>query len=319
VYVVLTARAPGSGSGALPVHATVAASRAAAAAHGKLAGMVGPIRSILFVPGARPDRFAKAMAAGADAVVFDLEDSVDASQKDAAREAIAQYLATPATAPAARIVRFNAVNSAHGERDLEYFADTSGFDAVVIPKVEDAAMVERAATAVGRTTPVPIIPLIETPLGVLRSAQIMAAKATVPALLFGAEDLTARLGATRTVEGDELAFARGQLAMAAASVGADAIDAIFANIKDLASLRQDAERARGFGFRGKMAIHPAQVSVINEVFSPTAADLDRARRIVEVWDRAQAVGNAIALLGDEMIELPIVERARRVLARGAHR
>jgi citrate lyase subunit beta/citryl-CoA lyase len=259
------------------------------------------------------------MAAGADAVVFDLEDSVEVSQKDAARDAIAQYLATPAAVPVVRIVRFNAVNSAHGERDMEFFAGKTGFDAVVIPKVEEAAAIERAAAAVGGTAPVPIVPLLETPLGVLRSAQIMAAKATVPALLFGAEDLTARLGAPRTVVGDEVLFARGYLAMAAASVGADAIDAIFANIKDLSSLREDAERARSLGFRGKMAIHPAQVPVINEVFSPTLAELDHARRIVEVWDRAQAVGNAIALLGDEMIELPVVDRARRVLARGGHR
>ena len=278
--------------------------------------MLGPIRSILFVPGARPDRFPKAMAAGADAVVFDLEDGVDAAAKAAARQAIAEFLATPAT-EGARIVRFNAVASAEGEKDIAFFTGKTGFDAILIPKVEDAAAIERVAQAVGAATPV--LPLIETPLGVLRAAAIMAAKAAVPALLFGAEDLTARLGTHRTVDGDELLLARGQLAMAAASANADAIDAIYANVKDLASLRRDAERARGFGFRGKMAIHPAQVPVINEVFSPSPAEIERARRIVEAFDRAQAAGDALTRLGDEMIELPIVDRARRLLARAAHR
>lgn len=259
------------------------------------------------------------MAAGADAVVFDLEDSVEAAQKQPAREAIAEFLAAPAI-EGSRIVRFNAVNTADGERDITFFTGKSGFDAVLIPKVEDAAAIERVAKALGDVpAPMPVLPLIETPLGVLRAAEIAAAKATVPALLFGAEDLTARLGAPRTVDGDELLFARGQIAMAAAAANAEAIDAIYANIKDLASLRRDAERARGFGFRGKMAIHPAQVPIINEVFSPSAVELDRARRIVEAFEQAQAAGDVITRLGDEMIELPIVERARRVLARAAHR
>jgi citrate lyase subunit beta/citryl-CoA lyase len=277
--------------------------------------MLGPIRSILFVPGARPDRFAKAEAAGADAVVFDLEDSVDAAGKQAAREAIAAYLSS-ASNGTARIVRFNAATSAEGERDIAFFHGKTGFDAIVLPKIEGADVVEQVARAFShRDTPTPIIPLIETPLGILRALDIVTAQAQVPAILFGAEDLTARLGTPRTVDGDELLFARGQLAMAAALVDAEAIDAVYTNVKDLAALRRDAERARGLGFRGKMAIHPAQIPVIHEVFTPSPADVERARRVVAAWDAAQAAGEAITRLGDEMIELPIVERARRVLAR----
>ncbi len=254
------------------------------------------------------------MAAGADAVVFDLEDGVDAAAKAAARQAIAEFLATPAT-DGARIVRFNAVDSAEGEKDIAFFTGKPGFDGIVIPKVEHPAAIERVAQALGVATPV--LPLIETPVGVLRAPAIVAAKATVPALLVGAEDLTARLGTPRMVDGDELLFARGQLAMAAAAVNADAIDAIYANVKDLAMLRRDAERAKGVGFRGKMAIHPAQVPVINEVFSPSPAEIERARRIVDAFERAQAAGDALTRLGDEMIELPIVDRARRLLARAS--
>ena len=253
------------------------------------------------------------MAAGADAVVFDLEDSVEAAQKQPAREAIAEFLATPAV-EGSRIVRFNAVNTADGERDIAFFTGKRGFDGVLIPKVEDAAAIERVATALGDVpAPTPVLPLIETPLGVLRAAEIAAAKATVPALLFGAEDLTARLGAPRTVDGDELLFARGQLAMAAAAVNADAIDAVYANVKDLASLRRDAERARGFGFRGKMAIPPAQVPIINEVFTPAPEEIAKAEAIVQAF--ADNPGSGVVGIGGVMYDRPHLTRAERLLTR----
>lgn len=257
------------------------------------------------------------MAAGADAVVFDLEDGVDAAQKERARGLIAGFLGTPAT-QALRLIRFNAAHTAEGERDVEFFAGIEGFDGVVVPKVESAAAVERVAQAFRQRAPshpMPVLPLLETPLGVLRAPAIAAADASIPALLFGAEDLTARLGAARTIDGEELLFSRGQIVMAAAAVHADAIDAIFANVSDLASLRRDCERARGLGFRGKMAIHPAQVPVINEAFSPAAADLEAARRVIDAYEAARSAGEAVTRLGDDMIELPIVERARRLLTR----
>lgn len=281
--------------------------------------MLGPVRSILFVPGARPDRFAKATASGADAVVFDLEDSVDPGQKQEAREAIAAFLETPGPG-AQRIVRFNAVETPDGARDVEFFSGRSGFEAVIVPKVETAAALEMVSRALaGRPEPAEVIPLLETPLGILRAPDIVQADASIPAVLFGAEDLTARLGASRTIDGEELLFARGQIVMAAAIVRADALDAIYANVKDLDALRRDCERGRGLGFRGKMAIHPAQIPVIHDVFSPSAADLDRAQRIVEAFEAAQAEGQAITRLDDEMVELPIVEKARRLLARAQTR
>jgi citrate lyase subunit beta/citryl-CoA lyase len=252
-------------------------------------------------------------------VVFDVEDSVDPSQKQQAREAIATFLETPGHG-AQRIVRFNAVETPEGARDIEFFGGRSGFEAVIVPKVEHAASLDAVARAFrGRPQPVGVLPLLETPLGVLRAAEIVQADASIPAILFGAEDLTARLGAARTVEGEELLFARGQIVMAAAIVRADALDAIYANVKDLEALRRDCERGRGIGFRGKMAIHPAQIPVIHDVFSPSAADVARARRIVDAFEAARAAGRAITLLDDEMVELPIVEKARRLLARAEPR
>jgi citrate lyase subunit beta/citryl-CoA lyase len=271
-----------------------------------------PFRSVLFVPGTRPDRFEKAMSSGADAVIFDLEDSVEPSQKARAREAVGGYLAAAAAPDGVlRFVRLNAAHSATWVVDLEYFAANRGFDAVVLPKTESPAIVEELA----RTLGVPVIPLLETAKGILRAGEIASASATVPALLFGAEDLTAELGIPRTIDGDELVLARSTVVLAAASIGADAIDAIFVDVKDADGLRRDCARARAVGFHGKMAIHPAQLPIIHEMFTPSPAELADARRMVDAYEQAQASGEGVIRLDDKMVDVPIVERARRLLGR----
>jgi citrate lyase subunit beta / citryl-CoA lyase len=279
--------------------------------------MIGPLRSMLYVPGTRQDRFGKAMAAGADAVVFDLEDSVEPGQKEKARSLIAEFLETPPTAPL-RLVRFNAVHTADGEADLEFFSRRSGFDGVLLPKVETVGLVELVARVFGRQAPAATVPplllLLETPAAILRAGDIATADAPVAALLFGAEDLTASLGVDRTTDGEELLFSRGQIALAAAATGADAIDAVFTDLNDADGLRRDCLRARRLGFRGKMAIHPKQIDIINEAFTPAAAEVERARRIVAAYESALAAGHAVTTLDGRMVELPVVERARRVLA-----
>jgi citrate lyase subunit beta / citryl-CoA lyase len=285
--------------------------------HSKLTGMIGPLRSMLYVPGTRQDRFAKAMAAGADAVVFDLEDSVEAGQKEKARSTIGEFLATSSSGPL-RLVRFNGVHTTDGEADLEFFSGRTGFDGVLLPKVETVGVVELVARVFGRhsrggTVP-PLLLLLETPAAILRAGDIATADAPVAALLFGAEDFTASLGVERTTDGEELVFARGQIALAAAAAGAEAIDAVFTNLNDEDGLRRDCLRARRVGFRGKMAIHPKQLNVINDVFTPAAADVERARQVVAAYESALAAGQAVTTLEGRMVELPVVERARRVLA-----
>src|SRR5688572_13186195 len=284
--------------------------------------MIGPIRSMLFVPGIRQDRFDKAMSAGADAVVFDLEDSVEAGQKAKARELVAEFLATPSE-KTTRLVRFNAVQTPEGEADLEFFSRVPGFDGLLLPKIESAGAAELVAQTFGWDTDAAAVPslllLLETPGAILRAAEIAAADAPVKALVLGAEDLTASLAVERTVDGEELVFARGQIAMAAAAVRAEAIDAVFTNLKDAESLRRDCTRARALGFRGKMAIHPNQIEVINDVFTPSAAEVDRATGIIAAYEAAHATGEGVTTLEGLMVELPIVERARRILAIAARR
>ena len=269
------------------------------------------LRSLLFVPGTRPDRFASALASGADAIVFDLEDSVDPTRKTEARTAVAAFLSQPPSTSAALLVRVNSFGTAWYGQDIESVGGLQSVRAIVLPKAEVPAHVAAAAKATisGR-----VIPLIETAGGVLNAASIAAAAESIPALLFGAEDLTAQIGIPRTIDGDELVFARSHVVLAATSVGADAIDAVFINITALDDLRRDALRARAMGFRGKMAIHPSQIPVIHEVFSPSPEERAHAQRIVDAFERAQAQGEAVIRLDDRMIDMPVVVRAKRLLA-----
>jgi citrate lyase subunit beta/citryl-CoA lyase len=272
---------------------------------------VAPLRSILFVPGSRPDRFPKAMASGADAVVFDLEDGVEAARKADARRAVAAWLATSKPSPTARFVRVNAPRSPWQADDLAWLAEVAGhIEAVVVPKVESPGDIERVAP--GAPSGI-VIPLLETARGILGAAAIAAANADVPALILGGEDLTAELGIPRTVDGEELLLARSQVVLAAATIGADAIDAIFVDLKAPDRLREDAVRARALGFRGKTAIHPDQIAAINDVFSPSAEDIAKARRLIEADAAARAQGEGAFRFDDRMVDAPVVARARRVL------
>jgi citrate lyase subunit beta/citryl-CoA lyase len=162
-----------------------------------------------------------------------------------------------------------------------------------------------------------VIPLLETARGVLHAGAIAGARASIPAICFGAEDLTAEIGVPRTTAGEELLFARSQVVLAATTIGAEAVDAVFVDIKAMDQLRVDAERARALGFRGKMAIHPSQIGVINDVFSPSVIEIERARRLVDAYDAAAAAGEGVLRVDDRMVDAPVVARARRLLARAA--
>jgi citrate lyase subunit beta/citryl-CoA lyase len=261
------------------------------------------------------------MGSGADAVALDLEDSVEATQKEKARGLIAEFLAQPTSSTALRLVRFNAIETEAGQADLEYFRDVTGYDGVLLPKVETPGILETVGRIFGPRAlagrPMPLLPLLESPRAILRAADIAAADAFVAALLFGAEDLTAQLAVPRTIDGDELVFPRAQVALAAAAVGAQAIDAVFTSLDDLTSLERDCTRARAVGFHGKMAIHPRQVPVINAAFTPSAAEIERARRVLDAYEAARAAGQGVTRMDNQMVELPIVERARRTLALAA--
>lgn len=251
------------------------------------------------------------MGAGADAVVFDLEDGVEVSQKAAARQALARWLPTAPASRTARFVRVNAPRSSWLAEDLDWIGSVIEYiDAIVVPKVESPEDVERVAKT---ATSGCVIPLLETSLGIVNAPTIAAATANIPALLFGAEDLTAQLGIARTVDGEEILLARSQVVLAAATIGADAIDAVFVDLAATDPLRRDALRARALGFRGKMAIHPGQVAVINEVFTPAPADVEAARKLIAAADAASAAGEGAFRHENRMVDAPVIARARRIV------
>ena len=296
-----------------------------------------PVRSILFVPGDRPDRYGKALAAGADAICIDLEDAVAPGAKAGARESVASFLAGPETpgptgaappgaaptgaAPTGAapthgrrplvIVRVNDPASDEGAGDAASLAGGPAPDAFMIPKVTTDAGIRDARRLLGD---VPLIPIIETVHGLENVVRIGAAAPAVAALIFGGFDFSVELGAEP--EWEPLLYARSRVVHAAALGGIDAIDMPSRDLTETSRLRAETERARRLGFTGKVAIHPAQIPAIHDVFTPSREQVERARRIVSA-DR-DAGGGAVALDG-RMVDRPVVEAARRMLERAGER
>ena len=263
-------------------------------------------RSLLFAPGNDERKLEKALAAGADAVVADLEDAVPAGEKEAARTVAGRVLRGAATASLVA-VRVNAAGTEHWEADLQAVADLE-LDALVLPKA-----IPDAVGALGPDGP-PVIAIVETALGV-RHAYETARLPRVAALVLGAVDLGLELGLEPRADGQEVLYARSRLVLESAAAGLRSpFDLVHVDTRDDDGLEAEARLARSLGFRGKACIHPAQVAIVNRVFSPTAEERERARRVVEAYERGLADGRGAVALDGEMIDFPVVERARRILA-----
>ena len=265
----------------------------------------------------------KAPSAGADVVVFDLEDAVAPDRRGEARTAVREVLADPEFEPDCEVcVRVNAVPEVRTD-DLEglFATDTDRrairLDSIMCPKVESVADVTGLAEeleAYGRS--LPILALIETAAGVLAAPDVAAADPT-DALVFGAEDLSADIGATRTDDGTEVLYARERVVLAAAANGIDAIDTVYTDFSDEAGLIEETEFAIQLGYEGKMAIHPAQVGPINETFRPDPSELEWAEDVLEAKREADLEGRGVFEVDGEMIDSPLVVQAKRILERAA--
>jgi citrate lyase subunit beta/citryl-CoA lyase len=269
--------------------------------------------SWLFVPGSRPERFDKAVRAGADQVVVDLEDAVTPTRKASARGEVARWLGGAGEA----WVRVNARGTQWHEHDLGALARRPGLRGVMVPKAEDPAALDRVARELVPGTP--IIALVETAVGV-RDVAALAACAAVSGLAFGSIDFALDIDAA---ESDEvLLFARSALVIAARAASLPApLDGVTVETTDTAVIRRDAARARSLGFGGKLCIHPAQVEPVNSAFSPDPADLAWARRVLAAAAQHAAGDHAQGAfdLDGEMIDTPVLERARRLVARAGGR
>lgn len=282
-----------------------------------------PLRSLLFTPGQRERMVAKALALDVDAVILDLEDGVPPAEKDAGRQIIADALAQPRTdSRSARLVRVNAPRGDRLTGDLEAVV-CAGLDAVVMPKVETPAEVTEVASILDRLEEgarlapgaIRIVVSIESARGLAAAAAILGASPRVTATFFGAEDFALDLGlpVRRSGAGHEMLAARSALVLAAAIARVQPIDQVWLDFNDGDGLRRDAITGRELGFVGKCLIHPAQVATVNEVFSPSEEDVALARRVVSAYEEAMASGVGAVMLGGQLVELPIVERAQRTL------
>ena len=268
-------------------------------------------RSVLFTPGDEPEMMRKALEGDADVVVFDLEDAVAPDRKEAAREAVEEVLYdVPEGAPEAW-VRLNPFGGdIDGRDDLETIdIEPSCF---VVPKAGSAEDVEAVAEALEESgTDTGVVPIVESAAGVVNAAEVATAS-RVSAVVFGAEDLAADLGATRTSEGEEVIYARQKVVAAATAAEVEAIDTLWTEFRDEEGLREDTERGISLGYDGKLAIHPAQVSVINDAFTPDARKVEWAERILEAKEEAEERGKGVFEVDGEMVDAPLVEQARTV-------
>lgn len=259
-------------------------------------------RTYLFVPGSRPERFAKALGAGADAVILDLEDAIGVGDKAAARAAVADWLSPQHPV----LVRINGSDTAWFEDDLAACA-RPGLAGLVLPKAERPEQIAAVRARVGAQ--VPVLPLIETAAGIW-NAHAVACAPGVQRLLFGSIDFQVDLGIDG--EGEELLHFRSQLVLVSRVAGLLApVDGVCTAIDDPVRIRDESRRARRLGFGAKLCIHPKQVALVAECYRPTPGEIDWARRVVAA--DAASGGAAVALDG-RMIDRPVLLKAREILA-----
>ena len=277
-------------------------------------------RSLLFLPGNNPNMLINAGCLGADAVIFDLEDAVSPTEKDAARILVRNTMRYMELS-CERIVRINSVDTDFWKDDLDAILPERP-DCILLPKAatpEDIRLLDEYITALekklgAKEGAVGIIALIETALGVENSFAIATASKRVKGLFLGAEDLTADLQCKRTKGGREIEYARTRLVAAARAAGVDVYDTPFTDVNDDEGIVLDAELARSLGFTGKASISPRHVEVINSVFSPSLSDIEYAYEVIDAISRAKAEGKGAISLRGKMIDAPIVARAERTVA-----
>jgi citrate lyase subunit beta / citryl-CoA lyase len=281
------------------------------------------MRSKLFVPGSRPDLFSKAAGSAADAISFDLEDSVPPEGKAKARINVAAFLHQPQSLQGKTvIVRVNALDSGFFEADVDALAGP-GLHVINVPKVESKADIERAVAVVAHAgggrlpdNSIGILANVETPRGLRLAAEIATANRMVIGLQIGFKDLFAPWG----IDGSDPVtqhLVRLQVRLAAAEGGIFAYDGAFSDIKDPEGFRAEAETARCIGFAGKTCIHPSQIAIANEVFSPRPEEIAFAENVLAAAGEAADRGQGAFTVGGEMIDSPTIARAKEILSRAS--
>ncbi|MCZ6548714.1 MAG: CoA ester lyase, partial [Deltaproteobacteria bacterium] len=281
------------------------------------------LRSWMFVPGHRQRMIDKAMGLSVDAIMLDIEDGVAPGEKESARTLIGGALGreSPPNSPA-RFVRINDIGHARMDADLKAVL-RKGLNGLVLPKVDTPEEVLKVEAILKKREPelgmsagaVRLLVAIESPKGLLNAPTIAACSARVIGLMFGAEDFGRELGlpTSREAEARDMIYARSAMVVAAASAHVQSVDGVWVDLKDTEGLWGFARQSRRLGFSGMSLIHPSQIDPINSVFSPTPEEIDYAQQVVKAYEEAVARGDGSISFGGQLIDRPIVERARRTL------
>ena len=268
-----------------------------------------PFRSVLYIPGSKERALEKARDLAADAIIFDLEDAVAPDEKERARDILAEALRAD-YGGRARIVRINGFDTVWGRADAAAFADHPGVDAVLVPKVSTPADLDAVAAVVPGK---PLWAMMETALGMLNAAQI-AAHPALQGMVMGTNDLAKELGARPRADRLPMMAGLGLCLLAARAHERVIVDGVFNAFRDDEGLRAEAMQGRDMGFDGKTLIHPAQLDSANAVFSPSAEELDLARRQIAAFEQALAQGEAVAVVDGKIVENLHIATAKALLA-----
>lgn len=280
-------------------------------------------RSLLYVPGNQPAIINSAGIYGADVIVFDLEDSISIDEKDSARSLVKNAIINRNNLYKSNVelmVRVNHLSTPFGAEDLEEIISVSP-DSIRIPKVESAEELIKVHEIIGKLekkfqikTRITTVAIIETLLGLHNIEEIVKKGLDrLTGLTLGAEDFTRDLGTERSIGGEELLFAREKLVFIAKLYNIDAIDTVFSNVFDLDALKTETQFIKKLGFTGKSAIHPSQVSEINSVFTPTAAEIENSVEILQAAAEAKEKGLGVIARHGRMIDLPVIKKSERIV------
>ena len=284
--------------------------------------MIHPRRALLYMPGDDLHKIQKAFTLNVDCICMDIEDEVALNRKASTRETITQALSCLEFESSERLVRVNGDHTKFFEEDLTAVLPAHP-DGIVIPKIENAEtirLVSQKMAEIEKTNGWPlggmtILAIVETARGILNLGAICQSDQRLSALILGAEDLAANLGATRTAEGWEIFHARSELILYCTAFGLQAIDMVNNDYRDLEALQKESLQGARMGFNGKQVIHPNQVEVVQNAFSPNEEEVMRAQQVVELYTLEQKKGRGALGLEGKMIDMPVFRQAENILAR----
>ena len=269
-----------------------------------------PLRSVLYIPGSKPRALDKARGLPADAIIFDLEDAVIPEEKVAARATLADALTTGGYGNRFKIIRINGLDTEWGADDARAAAKM-GADAILLPKVNSPADLDALAALTGD---IPLWAMMESPLGMLNAAQI-AAHPKLQGMVMGTNDLAKELQTRPRADRLPMMTGLGLCVLAGKAYGIALIDGVYNAFKDEIGHRIECDQGRDMGFDGKTVIHPAQLDVANEAFSPSQAEVELARRQIAAFEECEATGQGVAVVDGKIVENLHVATARETLAK----